>query len=50
MLCLVFLSLSRSPPSPPLQVERLDYVVPARAEEERQDDSDLPEAEVRDIV
>ena len=31
----------------PNQVERLDYVVPARTEEERQDDSDLPEAEVK---
>lgn len=29
------------------QVERLDYVVPARTEEERQDDTDMPEAEVR---
>lgn len=37
MLCLIGLH----------QVERLDYVVPARAEEERHDDTDLPEAEVR---
>lgn len=30
-----------------VQVERLDYVVPARAEEDRQDDMDLSETEVR---